>query len=68
MLHLYSDTGMHTMILPYDGEKNSVEQQVKDQQVYEASASSTLMDTQSICFAVELFLIVSVDVHTPNIH
>ena len=58
---------MRTMILPCDGEKNSIDQQVKYQQAYEASSSSTQMDAQSICFAVELFLIVLVYLHTPNI-
>lgn len=67
MLRSYGGSGTCTMILPCDGEKNLVDQQVDYRQGYEASSSSTQMDAQSTCLAVELFLMVSVDLHTPKI-
>jgi len=67
VLRSYGESGTCTKILPCDSEKNSVDQQAKHLQVYEASSSSAQTDAQSICFAVELFLIVFVDLHTPNI-
>lgn len=54
------------MISLCDGETDSVDQQAKCPQGQEERSSSTQMDAQSNCFAVELFLLVSVDLHTPN--
>lgn len=67
VLHSCSVSGMCTMIFLCDGEKSSMDQQVKYQQACTTSSSSTQMDAQSMCFAVKLFPIVSADLHTPNI-